>query len=173
MSRLLKNIYYNLYIDLLYGNSNYERGVIMDNKTYSKLVNKVSPPSPKGKDFASAYIIGGLICVIGQLFRELFLYLGFNDKLAGMYVSVILIFIAALLTGLKLFEKIAKHAGAGTLVPITGFANAVVSPAIEFKPEGHILGIGVKMFSVAGPVIVYGTVASVIYGLIYFISTLL
>lgn len=135
------------------------------------MVDKVSPPSPKGKDFLSAFVIGGLICVIGQLFRELFLYFNFDDKSTGMCVSVILIFIAALLTGLKLFEKIAKHAGAGTLVPITGFANAVVSPAIEFKPEGFVLGVGAKMFTIAGPVIVYGTVASVIYGFIYYIST--
>lgn len=143
----------------------------MNNKTYSKMVDKVSPPSPKGKDFLSAFVIGGLICVIGQLFRELFLYFNFDDKSTGMCVSVILIFIAALLTGLKLFEKIAKHAGAGTLVPITGFANAVVSPAIEFKPEGFVLGVGAKMFTIAGPVIVYGAVASVIYGFIYYIST--
>lgn len=145
----------------------------MDKITYSKLVNKVSPPSPKGRDFLSAFVIGGLICVIGQLFREWFLYLGLDDKTTGMCVSVILIFASALLTGLKLFEKIAIHAGAGTLVPITGFANAVVSPAIEFKPEGFILGVGAKMFTIAGPVIVYGTVASVVYGLIYWITTLL
>lgn len=144
----------------------------MDKKAYSKLVNKVSPPSPKGRDFLSAFIIGGLICVIGQLFREWFLYLDLDDKTTGMCVSVILIFSAALLTGLQLFEKIAKHAGAGTLVPITGFANAVVSPAIEFKPEGYVLGIGVKMFSVAGPVITYGVVASVVYGVVYWITTL-
>ena len=145
----------------------------MDKITYSKLVNKVSSPSPKGRDFLSAFVIGGLICVIGQLFREWFLYLGLDDKTTGMCVSVILIFASALLTGLKLFEKIAIHAGAGTLVPITGFANAVVSPAIEFKPEGFILGVGAKMFTIAGPVIVYGTVASVVYGLIYWITTLL
>lgn len=145
----------------------------MDNKTYSKMVKKASPPSNKGKDFASAFIIGGTICVIGQLLRELFLYVGYDNKTVGMCVSTILIFCAALLTGLKLFEKIAKHAGAGTLVPITGFANAVVSPAIEFKTEGHILGIGVKMFTVAGPVIVYGTVASVVYGLVYWIVNMI
>ena len=139
----------------------------MDKITYSKLVNKVSPPSPKGRDFLSAFIIGGLRCVIGQLFREWFLYLGLDDKITGMCVSVILIFAAALLTGLKLFEKIAKHAGAGTLVPITGFANAVVSPAIEFKTEGWILGLGAKMFSIAGPVIVYGTISSLLFGFVY------
>ena len=111
----------------------------MDKKRYSNLVDKVSPPSKSGVNFAMAYIIGGIICVIGQLFRELYLYLGFDETLTGMAVSTTLIFIAALLTGLRIFEKIAKHAGAGTLVPITGFANAVVSPAIEFKNEGWIL----------------------------------
>ena len=139
----------------------------MDKQKYSKMVEKASPPSKKGKDFASAFIIGGLICVIGQLFRELYLWLGLNDEKTGMCVSTTLIFIAALLTGLQVFEKIAKHAGAGTLVPITGFANSVVSPAIEFKTEGWILGLGAKMFTIAGPVIVYGTIASLLYGLIY------
>ena len=141
----------------------------MDNKTYEKMVDRVSPPSKKGKDFTLAFLIGGLICVIGQLLREMFLYLGLSDKVTSMYVSTTLIFVAALLTGLKLFEKIAKHAGAGTLVPITGFSNSVVSPAIEFKAEGHIFGIGVKMFSIAGPVILFGTVSSVIYGFILWI----
>lgn len=150
-----------------------ERVKCMDKQKYSKMVERVSPPSKKGKDFVSAFLIGGIICVIGQLFRELYLYLGFNEKTVGMCVSTTLIFIAALLTGLKLFEKIAKHAGAGTLVPITGFANSVVSPAIEFKPEGFILGIGVKMFTIAGPVIVYGTLASFVYGVIYWLCKIM
>lgn len=145
----------------------------MDKKTYAKMVGKASPPSKKGKDFILAFLIGGLICVIGQLFRDMFIYFGFNEELTSMSVSTILIFSAALLTGLKLFEKIAKHAGAGTLVPITGFANSVVSPAIEFKPEGHVLGIGVKMFSIAGPVILFGSVAAALYGLILWISGLI
>jgi len=145
----------------------------LDKKRYSNLVDKVSPPSKSGVNFAMAYIIGGIICVIGQLFRELYLYLGFDETLTGMAVSTTLIFIAALLTGLRIFEKIAKHAGAGTLVPITGFANAVVSPAIEFKNEGWILGVGAKMFVIAGPVIVYGTVASFIFGIIYWLTKLM
>lgn len=145
----------------------------MKKEEYSKLVDKVSPPSKKSKDFAFAFLIGGTICVIGQLLRELFLSFGFEDKLVGMYVSTILIFLAALLTGLRIFEKIAKHAGAGTLVPITGFANAVVSPAIEFKTEGWILGLGAKMFAIAGPVIVYGTISSLIYGLVYWFFVLI
>lgn len=139
---------------------------------YSKIVKRNSPPSPKIKDFVWAYCVGGLICVIGQLFLELYKYLGAEEKIVKLLVPVTLIFIAALLTGLRLFDKIAKRAGAGTLVPITGFANAVVSPAIEFKSEGFILGVGAKIFTIAGPVIVYGTVASVIYGIIYWITTL-
>ena len=142
------------------------------NQEYSKIVKKVSPPSPKIKDFIWAYCVGGLICVIGQLLTEIFNMLDFTEKQIKMAVPVSLIFIAALLTGLKLFDKIAKRAGAGTLVPITGFANAVVSPAIEFKSEGFILGVGANMFKIAGPVIAYGTIASVIYGVIYWITTL-
>lgn len=138
----------------------------MNKNTYEKMVKRVTPPSKKIRDFIFAFVVGGFICVIGQLFRELFIFYGFSDEATGMCVSSILIFFAALLTGLKLFEKIAKRAGAGTLVPITGFANAVVSPAIEFRPEGHVLGIGVKMFSVAGPVILFGTVSSAIYGFV-------
>lgn len=144
----------------------------INQKEYSRIVKKLSPPSPKIKDFIWAYCVGGLICVIGQLFMELYLYLDLTQKQVKMAVPVTLIFIAALLTGLKLFDKIAKRAGAGTLVPITGFANAVVSPAIEFKSEGFVLGVGANMFKIAGPVIVYGTIASVIYGIIYWITTL-
>ena len=142
------------------------------NKEYSKVVKKLSPKSPKIKDFIWAYCVGGFICVIGQLLMEFYTYLELEEKVIKMAVPVSIIFIAALLTGLKLFDKIAKRAGAGTLVPITGFANAVVSPAIEFKTEGFVLGLGVKMFTIAGPVIVYGTVASVIYGIIYWVTTL-
>lgn len=141
-------------------------------KEYLKLVKKASPPSPKIKNFILAYIIGGFICVLGQLLMELYQYLGLSEKVVKMLVPVTLIFIAALLTGLKIFHKIAKHAGAGTLVPITGFSNAVTSPAIEFKNEGWILGIGAKIFTIAGPVIAYGTLASAIYGVIYWITTL-
>lgn len=139
------------------------------NEEYSKMAEKQSPPSPKIKDFVSAYIIGGLICVIGQLFMEWYNLLGLPEKVVKMAVPSTIVFIAALLTGLKLFDKIAKHAGAGTLVPITGFANAIVSPAIEFKSEGQVLGLGAKMFTIAGPVLVFGVTASVIYGLILYI----
>ncbi len=141
----------------------------MSKKEYDRLTKRLSPPSPKLKDFIWAYCVGGIICVIGQLFLELYTNLGLTEKQLKAAVPVTLIFIAALLTGLRLFDKIAKRAGAGTLVPITGFANAVVSPAIEFKTEGFVLGLGVKLFTVAGPVIVYGVIASVIYGVIYWI----
>ena len=142
------------------------------NKEYSKMTKKLSPPSPKIKDFIWAYVVGGVICTVGQLLTELYKNFDLSEKTVKMAVPVTLIFIAALLTGLKLFNKIAKHAGAGTLVPITGFANAVVSPAIEFKNEGWILGVGANMFKIAGPVIAYGTIASVVYGVIYWITTL-
>lgn len=145
----------------------------MDKNEYSRLVKKASPNSPKLKDFVWAFCIGGLICVIGQLFKELYLYMGLPEETATLLVPVTLIFASALLTALHLFDKIAKHAGAGTLVPITGFANAVVSPAIEFKAEGFVLGVGANMFKIAGPVILYGTVASVLYGVIYWIIGLL
>lgn len=138
-------------------------------KQYSEMVKKSSPPSPKAKDFIMAFVVGGIICVIGQLLSEGYAALGLGSRQVAMAVPVTLIFIAVVLTALKLFDNIAKRAGAGTLVPITGFANAVASPAIEYRPEGFVLGIGVKMFTVAGPVIVYGTAASVIYGVIYWI----
>ena len=143
------------------------------NEEYGKIVKQISPKSPKIKDFIWAYCVGGFICVIGQLFTELYTYLDLSQKQVKMAVPCTLIVIAALLTGFKLFDKIAKRAGAGTLVPITGFANAVVSPAIEFKTEGFVLGVGAKMFTIAGPVIVYGTVASVIYGIIYWLCTIM
>ena len=138
-------------------------------KQYNQMVEKASPNSKKLKDFFFSFLVGGIICVIGQLFRELYLYLNLDEDVTKMLVPVTIIFIAALLTGLKVFDKIAKKAGAGTLVPITGFSNAVVSAAIEFKKEGYILGVGAKIFSIAGPVILYGVTASVIYGLIYYI----
>lgn len=136
------------------------------NSEYSEIIKKLSPPSPKIKDFIWAYCVGGGICVIGQLLNELYTYFDLTQKQIKTAVPVSLIFIAALLTGLGLFDKIAKRAGAGTLVPITGFANAVVSPAIEFKSEGWVLGLGANMFKIAGPVIAYGTAASVVYGII-------
>ena len=146
--------------------------MLPDKKKYNEMTKKASPPSPKAKDFVWACIVGGAICVIGQLLTELYTSLELSEKVVKMAVPVSIIFVAALLTGLGVFDKIARKAGAGTLVPITGFANAVVSPAIEFKNEGYILGVGAKIFTIAGPVIMYGTVASVIYGVIYWVTTL-
>ncbi|HCC35802.1 MAG TPA: stage V sporulation protein AC [Ruminococcaceae bacterium] len=136
------------------------------------MTEKASPPSKKIKNCVWAFCVGGFICSLGQALRTLFEYLGLSETEVAAAVSVSLIFIAAVLTGLKVFDKIARYAGAGTLVPITGFANAVVSPAIEFRQEGHIVGIGARMFGIAGPVIVFGTIASVLYGLILWIFRL-
>ena len=146
--------------------------VKISNKEYNTLVSKISKPSPKLKDFIFAFVIGGIICVIGQLLMEIYASLGIKANQISMLVPSTLVFLAAMLTAFKLFDNIAKRAGAGTLVPITGFANAVASPAIEFKSEGWVLGLGANMFRIAGPVIVYGTVASVVYGVIYWIRTL-
>jgi stage V sporulation protein AC len=144
----------------------------MTNEEYGKLVKEMAPKSPVVKDCINAFWIGGLICTIGQAFMNLYSYLGLEKTDAGTAVSMTLVVLSALLTGLSLYDNIAKYAGAGTLVPITGFANAIAAPAIEFKTEGFILGVGAKMFTIAGPVIVYGVSASVVYGLIYWITTL-
>lgn len=145
----------------------------MTDKEYQNYVDKKTPNSPLLKDVLLAYFFGGLICTIGQLIFNSYEMVGFNQDQCSMGTSVTLILLSALLTGFGLYERIAKHAGAGTIVPITGFANAVVSPAMEFKSEGLVLGLAVKMFTVAGPVIVYGITASVLAGLIYFIMSLL
>ena len=144
----------------------------MTEKEYAKLVKDMSPKSPIGRDCLNAIWIGGLICAIGQLILNGYLTLGMEKEAAGTAMSMTLVAISALLTGLSVYDDIAKHAGAGTLVPITGFANSISAPAVEFKTEGFILGVGAKMFTIAGPVIVYGVSASVMYGLIYWITTL-
>ena len=138
----------------------------MTNQDYGKLVNDRSKPSPMGKNLVWAFLVGGTICTIGQGLSNLYQSWGLDKDQAGTAVSVTLIFAAALLTGLGCFDKLAKRAGAGTLVPITGFANAMVSPALEFKSEGLITGTAAKLFVVAGPVLVFGISASVIDGLI-------
>jgi len=144
----------------------------MTEREYGKLVAEAAPKSPMWKDCLSAFLIGGLICLLGQVAMNCYSALGLEEKDASTAASMSLVALSALLTGLSLYDNIAKCAGAGTLVPITGFANAIAAPAIEFKTEGFILGVGAKMFTIAGPVIVYGTVASVIYGIIYWITTL-
>ena len=144
----------------------------MTEREYGRLVKELAPKSPIKKDCLNAFWIGGMICVVGQLFINAYSALGLDEKSAATAASMSLVALSALLTGLSLYDNIAKHAGAGTLVPITGFANSVAAPAVEFKTEGFILGVGAKMFTIAGPVIVYGVSASVVYGLIYWITTL-
>lgn len=144
----------------------------MTEKEYDKLAQSMAPKSPMWKDCLNAFWVGGLICTLGQLLMNGYLALDMEKTDASSAVSMTLVALAALLTGLSVYDDIAKHAGAGTLVPITGFSNAVAAPAIEFKTEGFILGVGAKMFTIAGPVIVYGLAASVVYGLIYWITTL-
>jgi len=139
----------------------------MTEKEYGELVKEMMPKSPIWKDCFNAFWIGGLICVIGQFFMNRYTEWGLDKEMAGTASSMTLVALSALLTGLSLYDNIAKHAGAGTLVPITGFANSIAAPAVEFKTEGMILGTAAKMFTIAGPVIVYGLSASVIYGLIY------
>ena len=138
----------------------------MSKKEYNRYVARLAQKSPLGKDLLRSFLVGGLICVIGQLILNGFTALDLSEQDAAAATSVSLVFLSAVLTGLSIYDDIAKFAGAGTLVPITGFANAVVSPAIEFKAEGFVTGMAAKMFIIAGPVIVYGTVASVLYGLI-------
>ena len=144
----------------------------MTEREYKKLVESMAPKSPIGKNCLMAFLIGGLICTLGQLIMDGYTALGLAQKEAGTAASMTLVALSALLTGLSLYDNIAKHAGAGTLVPITGFANAIAAPAVEFKTEGFVLGTAAKMFTIAGPVIVYGVSASVVYGLIYWITTL-
>lgn len=136
----------------------------MTPEEYQALVKRMAPRSPILRDTALAFLVGGAICVVGQLLSHWYGTLGLDDSDAGTATSVTLVFLSALATGLGLYHKLARWAGAGTLVPITGFANAVVSAAIEFKTEGRILGTGAKMFTIAGPVIVYGTLSAVVYG---------
>lgn len=138
----------------------------MTPQQYQAYVKAKSAPSPMGKNIATAFVVGGFICVVGQAIQEGFSTLGLDATQASTATSVSLIAISALLTGLNLYNKIARFGGAGTLVPITGFANAVVSAGLDFKSEGLITGLGTKLFAVAGPVIVYGTTASMVYGLV-------
>ena len=140
-------------------------------KDYKKYAEARAQKSPIAKDCVKAFLFGGVICTIAQGLRELYSTF-LSGKDAGTLTSITLIFLTALLTGLGVFDKIAKHAGAGTLVPITGFANAVSSMAIDAKGEGYILGVGAKIFTVAGPVILYGITAGAVYGVVYWVTTL-
>ena len=145
----------------------------MTEKQYDQFVQEVSPRSPVWRDCLWAFTVGGGICALGQLFINWYASLGLEKSDASGAASMTLVVIAAVLTGLSLFDDIAKRAGAGTLVPITGFANAIAAPAVEFQTEGLILGTAAKMFTIAGPVIVYGVSASVVYGLIYWLSQMI
>lgn len=138
-------------------------------KDYQNYVDKKSPNSPIFKNCFNAFWVGGLICSIGQIIMEACKYRGLDKTLSSTVVSIILIFLSAFLTGLNLFNRIGKFAGAGSLVPITGFANSIVSPAMEYKSEGYVMGVGGKMFTVAGPVLVFGISASILVGIIYLI----
>ena len=138
-------------------------------KDYELMTKKASPPSPKLKNSLFAFLIGGAICTLGEVLRTIFEALSVKEENIKLLIPVTLVVITAILTGIGVFDKIAKHAGAGTIVPITGFANAVVSSGLEYSSEGYILGTGANLFKIAGPVIVYGTAASFIYGVIYWV----
>ena len=141
-------------------------------ESYKQRIKLHTPPSAILKDSALAFLFGGFICLIGELLATLYIYLGISEKNSYTLVSVTLIFISALMTGLGVFDNVARHAGAGTLVPVTGFANSVVSPAIDNRSEGLILGVGAKIFTVAGPVILYAVLSGTLFGIIYYITNL-
>lgn len=141
----------------------------MTPKEYDKMAKESSPPSKSAKTLPLAFLVGGLICVLGQALTDWYVSLGIAKDAASAWCSVSLVFLSILTTGLGWYQKLARVAGAGTLVPITGFANAMSSPAIEFKSEGMVLGLAAKLFIIAGPVIVYGTVASILYGMVLII----
>ena len=143
----------------------------MTNEEYNQYVSSLAKKSPLWKDLLNSFWIGGLICVLGQLIMNGWKMAGLEKEAVSAATAISLVFLSAVLTGLSIYDDIAKTAGAGTIVPITGFANAVVSPAIEFKAEGFVTGMAAKMFTIAGPVIVYGTTASVAYGVIYWLCT--
>ena len=142
---------------------------IESKQTYQEYVNQKSPNSPIWKNCFNAFWVGGLICTIGQIILNICKARGFDQSTSGTIVSIILIGISAFLTGLNIFNKIGKFAGAGSLVPITGFANSIVAPSIEFKSEGYVMGVGSKMFTIAGPVLVFGICTSIIVGIVYLI----
>lgn len=141
-----------------------------DDKAYEALADSMAKKSPIGRDCLFAFLIGGAICALGEMLSQAYKIAGAEEKTAGTLVAITLILLSAILTAAGVYDKIAKIGGAGTLVPITGFANSIVSPAMEFRPEGWILGVGVKLFSIAGPVLAYGGLTSFICGIIYYIT---
>jgi stage V sporulation protein AC len=142
---------------------------LMTKEEYGEYVKKKSPNSKTLRNASRAFLVGGLICMVGQFFSNLIKTRGFSTEEVGALTSMIMIFIGALLTGLNLYDDLGRFAGAGSIVPITGFSNSIVSPAMEYKSEGYVMGVGSKMFVVAGPVLVYGVTASVIVGLLYYV----
>ncbi len=142
---------------------------IETNQQYQDYVNKKSPNSPILKNCFNAFWVGGLICIIGQVILDFCKFRGLDEEASGSIASIILIGLSAFLTGLNLFNRIGKFAGAGSIIPITGFSNSIVSPAMEYKSEGYIMGVGAKMFTVAGPVLVFGISASILVGIVYLI----
>jgi stage V sporulation protein AC len=156
----------NIYKSFFGQNNPRGDGMKMTNEQYAALVKKKSPNSPIVKNMIKAFVIGGLICCVGQLISDCYTSLKLDQETVKTATSVTMVFIGTLLTGFGVYDKIAKHAGAGTLVPITGFANSVAAPALDFKSEGFITGLAAKMFIIAGPVIVYGITSSVVYGLV-------
>lgn len=151
----------------------HEQDLRKRNENYKKYVEENTPKNSIVKDTIQAFIVGGIICTIGQFFISYYQYLGAGEEAAKAYNSITLIFLSVLLTGLGIYPKLAKFGGAGTLVPITGFANSVAAPAVEYKKEGQVFGIGCKIFTIAGPVILYGIFSSWVLGLIYYILKLL
>ena len=147
--------------------------IFLDKKEYKKLVDKKTPSSKVLSNSVKAFLYGGTICAIVQFFRNFYGQFDLGKELTGSAVSITMIFLGVLLTGLNIYPKLAKHAGAGTIVPITGFANSVASPAIEAKTEGMVMGVGAKVFTIAGPVIAYGVLTSVLAGIWYFIKSFL
>lgn len=135
---------------------------------FKKMVGKSSPPTSSVKNCILAFVVGGLICDVGQIVMNTFLRFGVPEENVGIYVAAVMVFLGAFFTGLGLYDELGKYAGAGSIVPITGFANSIVSPAMEFKREGYVFGVGAKMFVIAGPVLVYGISASIIVGIIYY-----
>ncbi len=142
---------------------------VMTKEEYKKYVGKKSPNSKLLRNIFRAYLVGGLICVIGQFFTNAFAMLGFDKEIVSSLTALTLVFLGVLFTGLNIYNRLGKFAGAGSIVPITGFANSIVSPAMEYKTEGYVLGIGARMFLIAGPVLVYGVSASIIVGIFYYL----
>lgn len=140
-----------------------------DAKSYARMVKRLTPNSPKLSGFVRAFWVGGLICAIGQAFTALASALDMSYAEQSMFSACVLVFLGTLLTGLGVYDRIGKYAGAGSIVPITGFANSIAAPAMEFRREGLVMGVGAKLFSLAGPVLTYGVAASVVYGVIYYL----